>query len=125
VISASYDKSLLVWSLAVAAWELFGGHTHAFTALAILPDGRVVSGSSDGSVRVWSWVSGKQHSFIADRPITHVSVTPEGAIVAACGDGVVHILHVPPEAPDADYSNRTVHYLRGKRRAPGNSLKSP
>ena len=56
--SASTDKSFRTWSLTpVAATGVrFTGHESWVTALAVLPDGKtLLSGSWDGTVRVWEW----------------------------------------------------------------------
>ena len=63
LLSSSCDRSRKVWGEAplsvrggagsnVCAATL-QGHTGWVTALAVLPDRRVVSGSADGTLRVW------------------------------------------------------------------------
>jgi len=55
--SASADGSVRVWSATDGTCEVARlGHTDEVTQLAVLPDGRLVSGSDDGTVRVWGKV---------------------------------------------------------------------
>lgn len=49
------DTSILVWDLASeAVLQALQGHTDQVFALAQLEDGRIVSGSQDETIRVWS-----------------------------------------------------------------------
>jgi WD40 repeat protein len=71
------------------------GHTGVIHGLAVLPDGRLVSGSNDKTVRVWSGTHGiyqLQHTFVADAAISCLTLTQEGVIVAGCIDGTLHFL---------------------------------
>ena len=43
-----------MWDAATGACErVLEGHTHWVTCVSVLPDGRVVSGSDDKTLRVW------------------------------------------------------------------------
>jgi len=71
-------------------WER---HDQAVHAVAFLPDGaQVVSGSSDGTLRVWNATTGECLRTIAGASLGAyaVAVSPDGAKVAAgCKDGVL------------------------------------
>jgi WD40 repeat protein len=68
-------------------------HHEAVQAVAFLPDGEhVVSGSSDGTLRVWNTKSGKCRLTISGAQLGAyaVAVSPDGSNVAAgCKDGVL------------------------------------
>jgi len=53
--SGGTDKSIRLWNVkdGSAAGEL-AGHLERVTSLAALPDGRLLSGSSDGTVKIWT-----------------------------------------------------------------------
>jgi WD40 repeat protein len=69
------------------------GHTSGVQALAVLPDGRIASGSRDNTVRVWDSSTGQQlRLFVADGPVQCLAVRPDGLIVVGCGGGGVHFL---------------------------------
>lgn len=88
----------------------FGGHTDGVMALAALPDGRLVSGSDDKSVRIWDSLGyapkGSAH-FVADAAITALAIAPDASVLAV-GDmsGLIHFLKIEgvPSASDARQS---------------------
>jgi WD40 repeat protein len=54
------------------------GHTRDVRAVAYLPDGRLVSGGSDRTVRVWNVVIGEAvHTIRAGTPVYAVAATPD------------------------------------------------
>jgi hypothetical protein len=77
-------------------WDVQGGqelasrgeHTGRVTALAFGPRGRVlVSGSSDGTVRVWDpALVGKPRTLSADMPVTGLALPPNGVQLVVVGD---------------------------------------
>lgn len=94
--SSSHDKSLRVWAPDGTSSQVRHGHSDWVTALAVLPDGRLISGGDDGLVRVWSRALEIQHSFFADSGISCLTVIDAATAAAACRDGTVHFLRVPP-----------------------------
>lgn len=67
------------------------GHDGAVTAIAFAPDGRVVTGGDDATVRFW--VEGESVArWAVEDWVTDLAVTPDGAILAvALQDGVVQL----------------------------------
>ncbi|HYG58748.1 MAG TPA: GTP-binding protein [Symbiobacteriaceae bacterium] len=61
------------------------GHRAPITSLAWLPDGKLVSGSADGTVRMWDVHSGTQSMVLEGHTnvVTAVSVSRDGQIIAA------------------------------------------
>jgi WD40 repeat protein len=78
----------------------FDGHNEYVTCLAVTPDGtRLVSGSGDGTVRVWRIAVGELESVFEHAGARSVAVTPDGRSVISAGyDDTVRIwdLHCTP-----------------------------
>lgn len=65
------------------------------SALAVLGDRRVVSGTADGAVQVWDAHSGEQiAAFLGDAGITSVTTNGDDMILAGSDNGAVHILEL-------------------------------
>ena len=74
--------------------SLPGSHTDTVAALAVLPDGRALSGSEDWSVIVWDVALGAPlAAFVGDAPMTCVAATPTH-LLAGAANGAVHILRL-------------------------------
>lgn len=59
LLTASEGGTVRVWDVAAPTIsQRHPGHTHAIHALATLPDGRLVSGSADGTLALWSTRTG-------------------------------------------------------------------
>ena len=74
---------------------LLGGHQGAVLGVALSADGtRVVTGSADQKVRVWTTATGREPLVIdlADGPVNAVAFTPDGTRVVAGSGGAAHIL---------------------------------
>jgi WD40 repeat protein len=65
-------------------------------AVALLPDGRVVSGSESGELRVWDVISGKMELVLAghSREIQHLAVLPDGDLVSGSKDETIRVWNV-------------------------------
>ncbi|MBI3314259.1 MAG: WD40 repeat domain-containing protein [Candidatus Omnitrophica bacterium] len=76
--------------------QTFEGHTNAIEAIAISPDGEImITGSRDGSARVWNINSGKSLWVLNPNPergIYTVAFSPDGKeILTAGNDNKVHV----------------------------------
>jgi WD40 repeat protein len=82
---------LLFWvakSLTVSEVRQFAGHTGIINAVAFTPDGRLaVSGSDDGSVRVWDLATGQEVTRFTRHvvPVKGVAVLPDGKTAVSAG----------------------------------------
>src|SRR5262249_53449307 len=76
-----------VWDAATGKEELtLRGHTDAVTGVVFTPDGsRLVSGSRDGTVRVWAPTTQEARTLRAGPDVTSVAFSPDGRRVAAGG----------------------------------------
>ena len=71
-----------------------GSHDDSAAAVAVLPDGRVVSGGGDGRVRVWTPVApsaGPADLGSHAGPARGVAVLPSGGVVSGGADGSIRL----------------------------------
>ncbi|HEX6986339.1 MAG TPA: WD40 repeat domain-containing protein [Planctomycetaceae bacterium] len=81
-------QSLSLWEAGAARRvKTFAGHTGYVTAVAFVGD-RLLSGSEDGTVRVWDVASGaSERTFEIGVPVNDLAVSPDGSLLAvAAGD---------------------------------------
>ncbi|NVB37559.1 hypothetical protein G6O69_06925 [Pseudenhygromyxa sp. WMMC2535] len=64
-------------------------------ALAVLPDGRVVSGSRDNTLRVWDIDSGQTITIHGDASYMSIAVISQHQLVAGDDVGNVHFIILP------------------------------
>ena len=97
--SASKDHSIRLWDLSIAdsfwsrlMWRLEGGgeirtltgHAGEVNALASLPDGRILSGSNDGTMRLWNKATGEVvATMMSSSDGSWLMITPEGFFSAS------------------------------------------
>lgn len=110
--AAGSDNTIYLWDVAssVAGAEL-SGHTSTPVSIAISPDGTVVSGSSDRSIRLWNGADGSEVAVIDmlnDEQIgriNQVAFSPDGAVFASGdSDGNIVIWDTASQTPSAQFS---------------------
>jgi WD40 repeat protein len=89
IISASWDKTLKLWSVADGReLRTFKGDK-SFNAVAFAPDGRtIVAGGNDNALKFWDAASGHElRALVAhDKPINAVAYSPDGRTVVSASD---------------------------------------
>lgn len=97
-VSGSFDTSAIVWSLiAGTAEQVLRFHESAVNAVAMLPDGRLVTGGEDGKIAIWQRGAVQpQHVFDGHTaPVVALAVSPDGKrIASAAWDRTVRIWQV-------------------------------
>jgi hypothetical protein len=83
-----------------ALLRTLNGHASTVNALAVLPDGRLASGSRDKTIKLWDPTSAKPESsqplFVADAAITALALLPTPpTLVAGDASGRLHWLRLP------------------------------
>lgn len=98
---------------------LLEGHDEGLTSVAVPADRRyIISGSLDGTIRIWDFLTGKQIPKIADRQgwVMHAAVTPDCKYVLASGYEQWNVddrLYKPKDTSIALYDIRTGRRLWG------------
>ena len=69
------------------------GHSNRVSCVAVLPDGHVVSGSDDCSLRLWNPSDGRCLQTLKGHTgsVNCVAVLPDGCIVSGSTDGTIKI----------------------------------
>jgi cytochrome c len=85
-VSGSFDTSAIRWSLTRnAAEQVLRFHQSAVNAVALAPDGRIVTGSADGKIAVWRPGSATPEQVLEGHvaPVVSLAVSPDGATLAS------------------------------------------
>jgi cytochrome c len=85
-ISGSFDSTAIRWSLTRnAAEQVLRFHESAVNAVALAPDGRIVTGGEDGKIAVWQPGSPAPEQVLEGHlaPIVSLALSPDGATLAS------------------------------------------
>jgi cytochrome c len=85
-ISGSFDSSAIRWSLARnSAEQVLRFHESAVNAVAVAPDGRIITGGEDGRVAIWQPGAAAPATVLEGHtaPIVSLAVSPDGTTVAS------------------------------------------
>lgn len=100
--SASWDRTVRLWSLAGGTPRILEGHNQNVNGVAFFPDGRaLVSAGYDATIRVWL-LNGNGEPVVttASAPLNAVAVAPDGEIIAAGADGKLRFVSPTGELRD-------------------------
>jgi cytochrome c len=91
--SASWDRTVRLWSLAGGAPRVLEGHQQNVNGVAFLPDGSaLVSVGYDATLRIWPLGAGSPLIVNLPTPLNAVAVAPDDEIVCAGADGKAYVL---------------------------------
>jgi cytochrome c len=85
-VSGSFDSSAIRWSLTrSAAEQVLRFHQSAVNAVALLPDGRTVTGGEDGKLAIWQAGSPTPQQVLEGHvaPVVSLAVSPDGKTLAS------------------------------------------
>ena len=86
------DDTLRLWDLESGESRVLEGHTDGVTALAVLPDGRALSGSGDGTLRLWDLESGESRVLEGHTGrVTALAVLPDGRALSGSWDSTLRL----------------------------------
>jgi WD40 repeat protein len=99
LVALADQEQLCVWEIKHQAKcvQMFSdGHESAVNALAVLPDSKLVSGSDDGSIRIWNTTTGKSIQTLATKAMRKVLcliALPGDRLAAGLSDRIVRVWH--------------------------------
>lgn len=89
--SCSNDGEIRIWTMEGDVVYTVTGHTSFVYSLSVLPNGDIISGGEDRTVRIWRDGECAQTIVHPAISVWSVSTMPNGDIVTGCSDGVVRI----------------------------------
>ena len=85
-VSGSFDTSAIRWSLTRnTAEQVLRFHQSAVNAVALSPDGRIVTGGADGKIAIWQADSPTPQKVLEGHvaPVVSLAVSPNGKMLAS------------------------------------------
>jgi len=91
--SASWDRTVRLWSLPDGTSRVLEGHSQNVNGVAFTPDGRsLVSVGYDRTVRIWRLTDGRSEIASLPAPLNAVAIAPDGEIVTGAADGRLRMM---------------------------------
>ncbi len=86
------DEERLYWSPELEGLDVLHWHTYGFTCTTALPDGRLATGSWDGTVRLWSLEYEELHVLHGHtEQVLCITVLSDGRLATGSWDGTVRL----------------------------------
>ncbi|MBR0690126.1 c-type cytochrome [Bradyrhizobium manausense] len=102
--SASWDRTVRLWSLLDGTSRVLEGHSQNVNGVAFTPDGQsLVSVGYDQTMRVWHLTDGTSEIAKLPAPLNAVAIAPDGEIVTGAADGRLRMM-----TPDGKESGSVV-----------------
>ncbi|MCA6107748.1 c-type cytochrome [Bradyrhizobium cenepequi] len=93
IASASWDRTVRLWSLSDGISRVLEGHSQNVNGVAFTPDGQsLVSVGYDLTARVWRLADGTSRIVTSPAPLNAVAIAPDGEIVTGAADGRLRML---------------------------------
>ncbi|KAH9901463.1 phospholipase A-2-activating protein [Cubamyces lactineus] len=89
--SCSNDSEIRIWTMEGDCVYTLSGHTSFVYSISVLPNGDIVSGGEDRTVRIWRDGECAQTLVHPAISVWTVSTMPNGDLVTGCSDGVVRV----------------------------------
>ncbi|OSD08506.1 phospholipase A-2-activating protein [Trametes coccinea BRFM310] len=89
--SCSNDSEIRIWTMEGDCVYTLSGHTSFVYSISVLPNGDIVSGGEDRTVRIWRDGECAQTLVHPAISVWTVGTMPNGDIVTGCSDGVVRV----------------------------------
>ncbi|WP_445637595.1 WD40 repeat domain-containing protein [Nostoc sp. DSM 114161] len=85
IASGSNDKNIKIWSLQTGEVQrTITSHTNKVNAVVFSPDGKLVSCSSDNTIKFWDWQRGKLVNILEEvhsKSVDAIAISPDGKII--------------------------------------------
>ena len=93
------------------------GHSGAVTALYLLPDGRLASGSWDNTIRLWDVAAGAETARLEGHSgsVAALCLLPDGRLVSGSGDNTTRLWDIAAGAEMARLESDDLLRFRNRR----------
>ncbi|KAI0780583.1 phospholipase A-2-activating protein [Trametes elegans] len=95
--SCSNDSEIRIWTMEGDCVYTLSGHTSFVYSISVLPNGDIVSGGEDRTVRIWRDGECAQTLVHPAISVWSVATMPNGDIVTGCSDGIVRVFSFAEE----------------------------